>query len=111
MNEHGVRVIHRNPGAHDQMSVEVALRRHGPEWKRERRKAPVDTSIGDSPCAIYGSPFGLGHRKRRRTIDQSVTSHVAVGYVVGIDGSGVKEAEVRGIDIAFQALQPVAFGL
>ena len=40
-----------------------------------------------------------------------MTRHVAIGNVVGIDGSGVKETKVRGIDITLQALQPIAFAL
>src|SRR5215472_7835550 len=99
-----MRVVHRNPRAYDKMFVEIAFRRHGPEWEREGRKAPVDASIRDSSCAVHGSPFGLGHGKRRGAIDQRMAGHVAGGNVIRVDGPGVKEAEMRGIDVAFQAL-------
>ena len=112
MHEHGVIVVHRHPRTGDDVIAEMAVRWDGPEWKHEVGKAPVDLARRARPIGrVHGTPVGVRHVILGRPIAERVNSEISRLGVLRLDPAHVQEAEMRGIDIAFERLQVIALAL
>jgi hypothetical protein len=92
------------------MVGEIGVRRLGPERQAEMRHAPVHLAIRIGPVgAVHGAPFGLVDLVLGRAVGDGVARRVSFLEILGLDRTGMQEAEMRSVDIPLEALQPVAF--
>ena len=72
--------------------------------------APVHLAAGLGPeRAVHRAPFGIADFVFRRPVQYGVPRGMAFFEIVRIDVAGMEETEMRCVDIALQALQPVGF--
>ena len=76
------------------------------------REAPVDLAWRTGPVGrIHGAPVGVGYVILGRAVGERVAPEMAGLSILGLDPAHVQEAEMRGIDVAFERLQIIAFAL
>ena len=63
------------------------------------------------PAAVHGAPVGVRHLVARGEVAQCRAHGVVGRQRVGLQRTQVQEAHVRGVDVPFQCLQPVAVAL
>ena len=75
-------------------------------------KTVIDVArLGRTIGRIHRAPVGHAHVVARRAIGELEPLEVIGVDVVDRQLAGVQKAEMRGVDVAFQRLQPVAFAL
>ena len=60
---------------------------------------------------VLGTVFPVAKQVLRRAFRERAVDRVVLRHIVRLDAAHMQEAEVRGVDIAFQGLQPVALAL
>ena len=112
MDEHRVRVVHRHPGADIDLMRKLALRRLRPERQEEIGEAPIGPAVaGLAVRGIGRAPIGIGHIVFGRAVLHRVAQEIVLRELVGIDVAAMQEAEMRGVDVAFERLHEVARAL
>ena len=110
--DHGVGVVHRHPQAGLDVVGEGAVGRQGDEREDEVRKTMIDLPVpGRTVGRVHRAPVRVLDVIARRAVGQ-VEAVQAVGRdLVGLQGAEMQEAEMRGVDVALERLQPVALAL
>ena len=110
--KHRVAVVERHPAARMHVAAELAVGRLRPERKQEVAEAPVGPAgPGLAIAGVLRAPGRFGQVVFRRAVGDGVEDRLVLGEVVRIDVAGVQEAEMRGVDLALERLQPVAVAL
>ena len=110
--EHRVAVVERHPAARVHVAAELAVGRLRPERKQEVAEAPVGaTRPGLAIAGVLRAPGRFRQVVLRRAVGDGVEDRLILGEIVRIDMAGVQEAEMRGVDLALERLQPVAVAL
>ena len=111
-DEHRVVVVHRHPGAVVQVLGELALRRLRPERQHEIGEAPVGPArLGLAIGGVHRAGVGVGDVVFRGAVGHREAEQAVFRHDLRVDAAGMQKAEMRGVDIAFQRLQPVALAL
>ena len=77
------------------VTAELAVGRLGPERKQEVGKAPVgETRTGRAVGAVLRAPGGIDHVVLRGADRDGVAERLFLGHFVGIDVTGMQEAEM-----------------
>src|SRR5580692_1550257 len=94
------------------MTGEIAVRYLRPEWKQKVAEAPGGAAgAGGAVARIGRAPGGIGGVIVRRADRDGVEDRIVGGEIIGIDVSGMQEAEMRGVDVALERLQIIAMAL
>ena len=94
------------------MAVELAVGRLRPERKQEVAEAPVGPARpGLAIAGVLRAPGHVGEVVLRRTVGDGVEDRLVFREIVRFNMAGVQEAEMRGVDLALERLQPVAVAL
>ena len=105
-------VVHGHPRPGNDVIIEQAVRRHGPEGKDELRRSPVGPArIAVAEGRVHGSPIGIGHVIAGLPVGDGETAWVILLDLVEGNGARMEEAEVGCVDVPFEGLQVVAFPL
>ena len=76
------------------------------------RHAPMHLAVRFGPIgAVHRAPVGVGDLVLGRAVGDGVARRMPFLEILGLDVAGMEEAEMRGVDIAFQALQPIGLAL
>ncbi len=107
-----MRVVHRDPSLGDDVVAQWAVREQGPERHHEMREAVVQLARLRRPVGgVHRPPIGRLHVIARRPVGQLEAFGMIGVDVPDLDLAGVQKAEMRGVDVAFERLQPIAFAL
>src|SRR5205085_2464009 len=110
--EHRVAVIERHPGARMDVTAELAVGGLAPERKQEVGEAPVGAiRTRRAVAGVLCAPSGIGDMVLRSAVGDGVVNRIILADVIRIDVAGVQETEMRGIDLALECLQIIAFAL
>jgi hypothetical protein len=109
---HRVSVVHRDPALREDVIGQWTVREQCPERKRKMGKAVIKvTRLSRAIGRIHCAPVG-----RTRVVARGAIGKLEPLQMIGIDVvdrhlAGMQKAEMRGVDVAFQRLQPVSFAL
>ena len=97
--------------AHD-VVLERAVRNERPERKHEVAEPVIGLAgIGGTVGRVHAAPIGLRHVVGGGPVDQREAMKVGGVDVGGFEAADMQKAEMRRVDFALEALQPVALPL
>ena len=92
--------------------VERALRRLRPEREQEIGEAPIGLArLGRAVGGVHRAPVGVGDVIFGRAVGHRPADQIVRRHIGRVDRAGMQKAEMRGVDVAFERLQPIAFAL
>ena len=105
-------IIKWHPGAGMHVAFELTIGNLGPERKQEVAETPIGAvGTGRAIAGVLRSPGRISEMIFGGTAGNGVAQRFVFGDIIDIDMAGMQEAEMRGVDFAFERLQIVAVAL